>query len=205
MCWYIVTIWITRAVVGLCHYASNVFMFWSSFRNNDSDNLSFLITTVSCWYHYIYNYTCQNSCSCWEAKWWQHWKNNKWGSKCTGREISSCTTYDESIPRSQVVQWEDYHDYEGKALTAPEGNQTSKKENKAKNTIDWTLGIQFPTEHRKQCNPGRVAKSLLVGSAPKPLKTRACALWLCRIPASFDLLAAPEIQKRKAPVPVMLL
>ena len=55
---------------------------------------------------------------------------------CTGREISSCTTYDESIPRSQVVQWEDYHDYEGKALTAPEGNQTSKKENKAKNTND---------------------------------------------------------------------
>ena len=50
-----------------------------------------------------------------------------------------------------------------------------------------------------------LAKSLLVGSAPKPLKTRACALWLCRIPASFDLLAAPEIQKRKAPVPVMLL
>ena len=38
-----------------------------------------------------------------------------------------------------------------------------------------------------------------------PLKTRAEALWLCRIPASFDLLAAPEIQKRKAPVPVMLL
>ena len=25
----------------------------------------------------------------------------------------------------------------------------------------------------KQCNPGRIAKSLLVGSAPKPLKTRA--------------------------------
>ena len=57
----------------------------------------------------------------------------------------------------------------------------------------------------KQCNPGRIAKSLLVGSAPKPLKTRACALWLCRIPASFDLLASPEKQKRKAPVPVKLL
>ena len=57
----------------------------------------------------------------------------------------------------------------------------------------------------KQCNPGRIAKSLLVGSAPKPLKTRACALWLCRIPTSFDLLASPEKQKRKAPVPVMLL
>lgn len=57
----------------------------------------------------------------------------------------------------------------------------------------------------KQCNPGRIAKSLLVGSAPKPLKTRACALWLCRIPASFDLQPAPEIKKREAPVPFMLL
>ena len=57
----------------------------------------------------------------------------------------------------------------------------------------------------KQCKLTKFCKSLLVGSAPKPLKTRACALWLCRIPASFDLLAAPEIQKRKAPVPVMLL
>ena len=57
----------------------------------------------------------------------------------------------------------------------------------------------------KQCIVINFCKSLLVGSAPKPLKTRAEALWLCRIPASFDLLAAPEIQKRKAPVPVMLL
>ena len=52
---------------------------------------------------------------------------------------------------------------------------------------------------------GPNCKKLVEGSAPKPLKTRACALWLCRIPASFDLLAAPEIQKRKSPVPVMLL
>jgi hypothetical protein len=56
----------------------------------------------------------------------------------------------------------------------------------------------------KQCNPGRIAKSLLVGSAPKPLKTRAYALWLCRIPASSDFLAALEIKKRKAPVPVIM-
>ena len=42
--------------------------------------------------------------------------------------------------------------------------------------------------------------------APNPLKTRACALWLCRIPASFDLLAMPSPpKKRKAPVPIMLL
>ena len=58
---------------------------------------------------------------------------------------------------------------------------------------------------RKQCIVNNFCKSLLVGSAPKPLKTRACALWLCRIPASFDLLASPEKQKRKAPVPVKLL
>ena len=51
----------------------------------------------------------------------------------------------------------------------------------------------------KQCNPGRIAKSLLVGSAPKPLKTRAYALWLCRIPASSDFLAALEIKKKKSP------
>ena len=51
----------------------------------------------------------------------------------------------------------------------------------------------------KQCNPGRIAKSLLVGSAPKPLKTRACALWLCRIPASSDSLAAPKPSKKKSP------
>lgn len=55
----------------------------------------------------------------------------------------------------------------------------------------------------KQCNPARIAQCL-VGSAPKPLKTRAYALWLCRFPASSDLLASPEKQKRKAPVPVML-
>ena len=30
----------------------------------------------------------------------------------------------------------------------------------------------------KQCNPARIAGCLLDGSAPKPLKTRACALWL---------------------------
>ena len=65
--------------------------------------------------------------------------------------------------------------------------------------------IHFRDNSSKQCNPGRIAKSLLVGSAPNPLKTRACALWLCRIPASSDSLAAPVIQKRKAPMPVMLL
>ena len=65
--------------------------------------------------------------------------------------------------------------------------------------------IHFRDNSSKQCNPGRIAKSLLVGSAPKPLKTRACALWLCRIPALSDLLAAAIPQKRKAPVPVMLL
>ena len=54
----------------------------------------------------------------------------------------------------------------------------------------------------KQCNPGRIAQSLLVGSAPKPLKARAEALWLCRFPASSDLLASPKMQKRKAPEPV---
>ena len=53
------------------------------------------------------------------------------------------TTYDESIPRSQVVQWEDYHDYEGKALTAPEGIQTSKKENKAKNILEYSASYML--------------------------------------------------------------
>ena len=65
--------------------------------------------------------------------------------------------------------------------------------------------IHFRDNRSKQCKLTKFCKSLLVGSAPKPLKTRACALWLCRIPASFDLLASPEKQKRKAPVPVMLL
>ena len=71
--------------------------------------------------------------------------------------------------------------------------------------IDIHDSQPFSYNSGKQCNPGRIATSLLVGSAPKPLKTRPCALWLCRIPASFDLLAAPVIQKRKAPMPVMLL
>ena len=65
--------------------------------------------------------------------------------------------------------------------------------------IDIHDSQPFSYNSGKQCNPGRIAKSLLVGSAPKPLKTRAEALWLCRIPASFDLLAAPEIQKKKSP------
>ena len=51
----------------------------------------------------------------------------------------------------------------------------------------------------KQCNPARIAQCLLVGSAPKPLKTRACALWLCRFPASSDLFASPQMQKKKGP------
>ena len=51
----------------------------------------------------------------------------------------------------------------------------------------------------KQCNPARIAQCLLVGSAPKPLKTRACALWLRRIPASSDSLAAPKSSKKKSP------
>ena len=71
--------------------------------------------------------------------------------------------------------------------------------------IDIHDSQPFSYNSSKQCKLTKFCKSLLVGSAPKPLKTRACALWLCRIPASFDLLAAPEIQKRKAPVPVMLL
>ena len=52
---------------------------------------------------------------------------------------------------------------------------------------------------------GPNCKKLVGRLRPKPLKTRACALWLCRIPATFDLLASPEKQKRNAPVPVKLL
>ena len=62
--------------------------------------------------------------------------------------------------------------------------------------------IYFGDKSGKQCNPGRIAQSLLVGSAPKPLKTRAEALWLCRFPASSDPLASPKVQKKKAPKPV---
>ncbi len=60
--------------------------------------------------------------------------------------------------------------------------------------------IHFRDNSSKQCKLTKFCKSLLVGSAPKPLKNRACALWLCRIPASFDLLAAPEIQKKEKPL-----
>ena len=57
-------------------------------------------------------------------------------------------------------------------------------------------------EWYQQCIVNNFCKSLLVSSAPKPLKTRAEALWLCRFPASSDLLASPKMQKRKAPEPV---
>ena len=34
----------------------------------------------------------------------------------------------------------------------------------------------------KQCKVNTFCKKLVEGSAPKPLKTRACALWLWGIP-----------------------
>ncbi len=47
----------------------------------------------------------------------------------------------------------------------------------------------------KQCNSGRIAKSLLDGSALKPLKTRAYALWLRGISALSPAAAFAEIKK----------
>ena len=60
------------------------------------------------------------------------------------------------------------------------------------------------TDSGKQCKLTKFCKKL-VGRLRPQAPERACALWLCRIPASFDLLASPEKQKRKAPVPVKLL
>ena len=68
--------------------------------------------------------------------------------------------------------------------------------------IDIHDSQPFSYNSGKQCIVNNFCKSLLVGSAPKPLKTRAEALWLCRFPASSDLLASPKMQKRKAPEPV---
>ena len=34
----------------------------------------------------------------------------------------------------------------------------------------------------KQCKSAKICKVLVEGFAPKPLKTRACALWLWGIP-----------------------
>ena len=52
---------------------------------------------------------------------------------------------------------------------------------------------------------GPNCKKLVGRLRPQAPENQSCALWLCRIPASFDLLASPEKQKRKAPVPVKLL
>jgi len=92
-----------------------------------------------------------------------------------------------------------------KPLSAQLKKRKKRRKRKERRGLRFFVGFPGVRVSGKQCNPGRIAKSLLVGSAPKPLKTRACALWLCRIPASFDLLASPEKQKRKAPVPVKLL
>ena len=44
----------------------------------------------------------------------------------------------------------------------------------------------------KQCNPARIAGCLLDGSAPKPLKTRAYALWLYSLPALDTFLPTEQ-------------
>ena len=47
----------------------------------------------------------------------------------------------------------------------------------------------------KQCYPARIAGCLLGGSAPKPLKTRACALWLWRFFATNATATHAEMKR----------
>ena len=47
----------------------------------------------------------------------------------------------------------------------------------------------------KQCYPARIAGCLLDGSAPKPLNTRAGALWLWGMSASYPYAAFAKIKK----------
>jgi len=45
----------------------------------------------------------------------------------------------------------------------------------------------------KQCKVNTICKKLVEGSAPKPLKTRACALWLWGLSMTYPVSAFAEI------------